>query len=38
LEQMRWLDYDYNIRVAITEKESISIDTPQDIKKISHLL
>lgn len=38
LEQMRWLDHDYNIRVAITEKESISIDTPQDIKKIKHLL
>ena len=38
LEQMRWLDHDYNIRVAITEKDSISIDTPQDIKKINHLL
>ena len=38
LEQMRWLDHDYNIRVAITEKESISIDTPQDIKKINNLL
>ena len=38
LEQMRWLDHDYNLRVVITEKESISIDTPQDIKKINHLL
>ena len=38
LEQMRWLDYDYNIRVAITKKDSISIDTPQDIKKINPLL
>ena len=38
LEQMRWLDHDYNLRVAITEKESISIDSPQDIKKINHLL
>ena len=38
LEQLRWLDNGYNIRVELTEHESISIDTPEDIKKITHLL
>ena len=38
LEQLRWLENGYNIRVEITEHESFSIDTPEDVKKIAHLL
>ncbi len=38
LEQLRWLDNGYNIRVELTEHESISIDTFEDVKKITHLL
>ena len=38
LEQLRWLENGYNIRVEITEHSSFSIDTPEDIKKIAHLL
>lgn len=38
LEQLRWLDNGYNIRVELTEYESISVDTPKDVEKIAHLL
>ena len=38
LEQLRWLDNGYNIRVELTEHESFSIDTPEDVKKIAHML
>jgi 3-deoxy-manno-octulosonate cytidylyltransferase (CMP-KDO synthetase) len=34
LEQLRWLDNDYKIKVGITTFESLSIDTPEDIEKI----
>lgn len=34
LEQLRWLDHNYNIKVGITTYESQSIDTPEDIEKI----
>ena len=35
LEQLRWLDNNYQINVGITTYESISVDVPQDIKKIT---
>lgn len=35
LEQLRWLQNDYKIQVAITELESVSIDTPEDLLKIN---
>lgn len=38
LEQLRWLENGYKIKVAITELETIGIDTPDDLKKIAHLI
>jgi 3-deoxy-manno-octulosonate cytidylyltransferase (CMP-KDO synthetase) len=34
LEQLRWLDNNYQIKVGITTYEGVSVDTPEDIKKI----
>jgi len=34
LEQLRWLDNKYQIKVGITTYEGMSVDTPEDIKKI----
>ena len=33
LEQLRWLENGYKIRVGITQTETIGIDTPEDLKK-----
>jgi len=35
LEQNRWLENDYYIRVIQTHDESIAIDTPEDLEKVS---
>jgi 3-deoxy-manno-octulosonate cytidylyltransferase (CMP-KDO synthetase) len=32
LEQLRWLQNGYNIKVAITDKNTIGIDTPADLE------
>lgn len=37
LEQLRWLDHGYKIKVELTELETISVDTPEDLKKIEGL-
>jgi len=37
LEQLRWIENGYKIKVAFTEHESISIDTPKDIEKIRQI-
>ena len=33
LEQMRWLENGYRIRIGITDTQTIGIDTPDDLKK-----
>ena len=33
LEQLRWLENSYKIKMGVTDFESYSIDTPQDVEK-----
>ena len=37
LEQLRWLENGLNIRMGITQQESLSIDTPEDLEKAGQL-
>lgn len=37
LEQLRWLAYNYSIRMAITTEQALSVDTPQDLERITAL-
>ena len=38
LEQLRWLENGYPIKIGITEHESISIDTPEDLERAKKLM
>ncbi len=38
LEQLRWLENGYKIKVVITEEESIGIDVPEDLEKVKSLI
>jgi 3-deoxy-manno-octulosonate cytidylyltransferase (CMP-KDO synthetase) len=33
LEQLRWLQNGYRIRVGITDIETVGIDTPEDLQR-----
>ena len=37
LEQLRWLENGYHISVELTDKEGISIDTPEDLIKLINI-
>lgn len=38
LEQLRWLENGYTIKVGVSEVETIGIDTPQDLEKAERYL
>lgn len=38
LEQLRWLQYGYRIRVGITDIETVGIDTPTDLEQAEKML
>ena len=38
LEQLRWLENGYKIKVGISEAETIGIDTPQDLERAEEFL
>tara|TARA_B100000214_G_scaffold374754_1_gene358510 strand:- start:1042 stop:1755 length:714 start_codon:yes stop_codon:yes gene_type:complete len=35
LEQLRWLDNNYKVKVGVTNFKTLSVDTPKDIEKIN---
>jgi 3-deoxy-manno-octulosonate cytidylyltransferase (CMP-KDO synthetase) len=38
LEQLRWLESGYKIKVGITDIETIGIDTPEDLERAEQFL
>jgi 3-deoxy-manno-octulosonate cytidylyltransferase (CMP-KDO synthetase) len=37
LEQLRWLENGYRIKVGLTDVETVGIDTPEDLEKVKEL-
>ena len=38
LEQLRWIENGYRIKVGFTDVETVGIDTPEELEKIKGLL
>ena len=38
LEQLRWLENGYRIRVGLTDVETVGIDTPEDLSRAEQFL
>ena len=38
LEQLRWIENGYDIKVGITNSESVAIDTPEDLQRVLDML
>jgi 3-deoxy-manno-octulosonate cytidylyltransferase (CMP-KDO synthetase) len=38
LEQLRWIENGYSIKTGITEIETVSIDTPEDLRRVKEML
>jgi len=38
LEQLRWLENGYPIRVVETLNDSVSVDVPEDVERVEKLL
>ena len=38
LEQLRWLEHGLKIKTALTNRETIGIDTPEDLKRAEQFL
>jgi 3-deoxy-manno-octulosonate cytidylyltransferase (CMP-KDO synthetase) len=38
LEQLRWMENGYKIKVGFTDRETIGIDTPEDLEWVKHLI
>jgi 3-deoxy-manno-octulosonate cytidylyltransferase (CMP-KDO synthetase) len=38
LEQLRWMENGYKIRVAETQHDSVSVDVPDDVERVEQLL
>jgi 3-deoxy-manno-octulosonate cytidylyltransferase (CMP-KDO synthetase) len=37
VEALRWIENDYNVKVALTDNDSIEINTPEDLEELLKL-